>query len=682
MRSPAIPSSPLGVSFAAMVVAMGLLARCALCGTSTPPARPHIVFILADDLGFYDTSIYNPVSPTPTLRKLAGEGIVLERHYVYRYCSPTRRSFFSGRFPNRITTVQPDDCSATAKNLCSDFLPLAVQTLPEKLAAAGGWETHYVGKGHEGYETTDHLPVNRGFTSHVGFLSGAEEYFHGVHGDACSGGAGSGTYDMWHNHGPGADVVDSIQYSANFYARSTVEIIKGRDKSKSLFLYLPYQNTHAPYELPPAWEVQAFPEMWDHTYANMIHMLDTAVKNVTEALVSEGLWGNTLLVFTADNGGIGKMGNNHPLRGHKLDSWDGGTRSTAFVAGGFVPAALRGTRSGAKLVHVADWYATFSVLAGVDPSNPVDFNGTIHDIDGVNVWPMLTGVNTTQPRLLTPTTEVGIIEATPERFWKLIVLAGQSVYYTQNNTQTAGTDPCLAASQPPPAQPGRGSSFVYGNGQGCPVCNISQPCLYDVLADPSETTNVAVQHPDVVARLLPPLAESNQQYVTGHLPAAVLAKDYVAVHPKEWGDFFGPCYTRKGAPTPPPIPPPPTPPPPPPLPPVPAGAFKGCFVDEVSKAPDTLTWDPKRDLPLNKGSDREMSPALCIAWCRKGNATRAAPFSFAGVQNGAFCLCGDSFGRYGPAPSSACNTPCPHDPRTMCGGHERHDVYATAVSVH
>lgn len=110
--------------------------------------------------------------------------------------------------------------------------------------------------------------------------------------------------------------------------------------------------------------------------------------------------------------------------------------------------------SGAKLVHVADWYATFSVLAGVDPSNPVDFNGTIHDIDGVNVWPMLTGVNTTQPRLLTPTTEVGIIEATPERFWKLIVLAGQSVYYTQNNTQTAGTDPCLAASQPPPRAAG------------------------------------------------------------------------------------------------------------------------------------------------------------------------------------------------------------------------------------
>ena len=97
-----------------------------------------------------------------------------------------------------------------------------------------------------------------------------------------------------------------------------------------------------------------------------------------------------------------------------------------------MPVALRGTRSGAKLVHISDWYPTFCVLAGVDPSNPVDFNGTIHGIDGVDVWPMLTNVNTTQPRLLTPTTEVGIIEASPERFWKLITLAGQSGYCEQH----------------------------------------------------------------------------------------------------------------------------------------------------------------------------------------------------------------------------------------------------------
>ena len=126
--------------------------------------RPHIVFILADDLGWYDTAIYNPVAPTPTLHNLTTQGIRLDHHYVFRYCSPTRRSFLSGRLPNKITSVQPD-----GPDLCSDFLPLAITLLPEKLATTGAYESHFIGKGHEGYETTDHLPINRGFKSHMGY---------------------------------------------------------------------------------------------------------------------------------------------------------------------------------------------------------------------------------------------------------------------------------------------------------------------------------------------------------------------------------------------------------------------------------------------------------------------------------------------------------------------------------
>ena len=61
--------------------------------------------------------------------------------YVFRYCSPTRRSFLSGRFPTLISTVQPD-----SKNMCSNFLPLVFTTLPEKLATAG-YVSHHVGKG-------------------------------------------------------------------------------------------------------------------------------------------------------------------------------------------------------------------------------------------------------------------------------------------------------------------------------------------------------------------------------------------------------------------------------------------------------------------------------------------------------------------------------------------------------
>jgi len=70
----------------------------------------------------------------------------------------------------------------------------------------------------------------------VGFLSGAETYFHGVHGPGCDAGAGSGANDMWHDREPGVDVVANITYSANFYAETTVKIIERRNKSRSLFL--------------------------------------------------------------------------------------------------------------------------------------------------------------------------------------------------------------------------------------------------------------------------------------------------------------------------------------------------------------------------------------------------------------------------------------------------------------
>ena len=79
----------------------------------------------------------------------------------------------SGRLPNHITTVQPDGA-----NLCSDFLPLAATLLSEKLTG-GGYVSHFVGKGHLGYETMDHLPVNRGFKSHVGYLEGSQSYYWG-----------------------------------------------------------------------------------------------------------------------------------------------------------------------------------------------------------------------------------------------------------------------------------------------------------------------------------------------------------------------------------------------------------------------------------------------------------------------------------------------------------------------
>ena len=142
------------------------------------------------------------------------------------------------------------------------------------------------------------------FFSHVGYLGGAEAYAYG-NGDRDP---TKGKHDMWHNSGPGIDIVPQMYYSANFYTDTAVKIIEDHDLSRPLWLHFPIQNVHSPYTAPPEWECQAtWPgisnETWpttDHTYANMLHMLDNAVLNVTTALRQRvGMWENTLLVFSA-----------------------------------------------------------------------------------------------------------------------------------------------------------------------------------------------------------------------------------------------------------------------------------------------------------------------------------------------------------------------------------------------
>ena len=88
-----------------------------------------ILSVIIDDMGFYDSRPTNPNSPTPTLNALAQEGVFLNRHYTYSYCSPTRRSFLTGRYPVHISGVQAD--------VCDNWTPLNMSLLSNKLQSAG-----------------------------------------------------------------------------------------------------------------------------------------------------------------------------------------------------------------------------------------------------------------------------------------------------------------------------------------------------------------------------------------------------------------------------------------------------------------------------------------------------------------------------------------------------------------
>eukprot|EP00966_Prymnesium_polylepis_P068645 1594489-Prymnesium_polylepis.1 len=152
-------------------------------------------------------------------------------------------------------------------------------------------------------------------------------------------------------------------YSATLYGELALATLDAYDgtapDAKPLFFYLPWQNVHAPYQAPDDWSGDVL--------RGMLHATDVALGNIVAKLKAKGMWENSVLWYSADNGGTDR-GSNWPLRGTKHSNWEGGLRAAAFVSGGLIPPKLRGTSS-SVVMHVADWYSTICSLAGVDFSD-------------------------------------------------------------------------------------------------------------------------------------------------------------------------------------------------------------------------------------------------------------------------------------------------------------------------
>ncbi|XP_078000474.1 arylsulfatase I-like [Glandiceps talaboti] len=336
----------------------------------TASTRPHIIFILADDLGWSDVGYHGSIIKTPNIDRLAAEGVKLENYYVAYQCSPSRSLLMTGRYMTHtglqhlaIAMMQPS------------CLPLDEVTLPQKLQQYG-YSTHMVGKWHLGFYKKECLPNYRGFQSFLGFYQPLEDYFyHNISTDDYRG------WDFRRNDDVVAEQY-SGQYSTHVFTEEAQHIITNHDNSQPLFLYLSFQAVHTPLQVPSRYSdlyKDLIPDNEERRiYAGMTTCMDEAIGNVTRTLQQTGLWENTVLIFSTDNGGVTWLGTNWPLRGGKTSLYEGGIRAVGFVNSPLLGDHVRGTAT-KELIHMSDWFPTLVRLAG----------GTLignKKLDGYNQW--------------------------------------------------------------------------------------------------------------------------------------------------------------------------------------------------------------------------------------------------------------------------------------------------------
>ena len=450
--------------------------------------KPHILFLLVDDWGWanvgYHREVATPEVQTPNFDSLVKDGLELDQNYVFHFCSPSRSSLMTGRLPihvnvgNGVQNYNPDDPISGFAGI-----PPKMTGIAEKLKDAG-YETHMVGKWHAGSITFDQIPTGKGFSTYFGYLGGMNDYFTERQG-ACN---GTAIVDLWDTDKPawGVNGTGPDNYEEGLFTERVLEVVSNHDQTKPLFLYYAPHIVHTPLEVPDRY-VNMFSFIDDHDrqyYHAMTKYLDDFVGKLVSMLKEKGLWDNLLFVISSDNGGPvypGGGANNYPLKGGKVSDWQGGIRVNGFVSGGYLPEKMRGQKTDGY-IHIADWYATFCYLAGVDPTDERAAEAKLPPIDSLNMWPMISGQNSTSPRVDIPASNSTLISGDYKILQGVVAQAGWTGPQYPNLTNPSG-----------------GIKVLEKCGQG--------GCLYNIKEDPEERVNLATKMPDVLKEMQEKLAK-------------------------------------------------------------------------------------------------------------------------------------------------------------------------------
>ena len=487
---------------------LGLLAGC----NRAEQEYPNIVYILADDLGYGDVSCLNPDAKvlTPHLDRLAGEGITFtDAHSPSAVCTPTRYGILTGRY-----------CWRTALKSSVLWMWDGPLIEPGRLTVGSflkqhGYTTACIGKWHlgwdwptrDGSEMNDEIPlgksdnaIRRPFGDKVDFsaeigngpITRGFDYYFGddvpnfppycfIENNKTAGlPALAKPESMFGSPGPMLEGWDLAAVMPGL-TRKAVEYIKGgtgeglfkRDMTRPFFLYFPLTAPHTP--IAPADEFQGSSQAG--AYGDFVQEVDWTVGQVMKALEEAGLAGNTLLIFTSDNGSPGRDGTNmsgpvssvrryghnpsHLFRGTKADIWEGGHHVPFFARW---PGKIKpGTESDEVICHT-DLLATCAAILGKP----------LPEEAGEDSYNMLTAL-LGEP-IKEPIREATVHHSSDGSFairqgkWKLVDCAGSGGW----------------------SKPGNAKAQELG---------WPEVQLYDLTADPGEEQNLWDQHPEIVEHL-------------------------------------------------------------------------------------------------------------------------------------------------------------------------------------
>jgi arylsulfatase A-like enzyme len=432
------------------------LATCAAVQADTTH-RPNIVILLADDLGYGDLGCYgHPTIRTPSLDRMAAEGMKFTQFYAWCNCNPSRAALLTGRLPVRTGMNRVLGPKSTGG------IPDHEITLAQSLKSRG-YDTMCIGKWHLGHHP-EFLPTRHGFDHYFGI-----PYSNDMNRAKVS----EPPIPLLRDE----TIIEQPAVQETLTPRYTEEAIKfikdhaaGARAERPFFLYLPYTFPHVPLHASPTYRGKSSRGL----FGDVVEELDGSAGQILQALRDLKLAASTLVIFTSDNGpwliqGT-QAGSAGLFREGKHTTWEGGVR-VPFLA--WWPGAIAPGRVVQDLASELDLFATCLELAGGQLA-------TDRPYDSHSLVPILRGSGGGS--------------------------RGEVFYYCDNELSAVRQGPWKLHIRTIEAAAGQTKSRPQAS-----------PLLYNVETDPSERFNVADRHPEVVERLLK-IIEAHRASVTPGAP--------------------------------------------------------------------------------------------------------------------------------------------------------------------